>query len=340
MTPQANGSISPVSTLIVDVVGRRVDELVRAAQEERQRADADADASLAPIGATAMEFDDVRLGVHTVVDDTTGKPVRDALDVSIAGVRGGFDGETSATAARALAGAYGDVRPTPNATYDLTLRVRVGEIAKIEDASARRGVIEDIGRLRLAVYGSKLREHLRRLAESGTEGPLDWVPHRPGETMFIKPQHEQVTVVFPMRFADARDAVIANTFLAQFVEVRRGQSALSTAPAVSYHKSPPLELKDAPAGTTNALNANGGYVSFVFFKRHVVPERLEATVWNIMTFYAFVSYHIKYSKAYWHSRMRRKVDEWLMILKRAKKADPNAAKKMTTASGRTFVRTT
>ena len=136
MTPQANGSISPVSTLIVDVVGRRVDELVRAAQEERQRADADADASLAPIGATAMEFDDVRLGVHTVVDDTTGKPVRDALDVSIAGVRGGFDGETSATAARALAGAYGDVRPTPNATYDLTLRVRVGEIAKIEDASA------------------------------------------------------------------------------------------------------------------------------------------------------------------------------------------------------------
>ena len=48
-------------------------------------------------------------------------------------------------------------------------------------------------------------------------------------------------------------------------------------------------------------------------------------------------YHIKYSKAYCHSRMRSKVESWLSILKRAKKVDPSA-KKMTTASGRTFIR--
>jgi actin related protein 2/3 complex subunit 2 len=58
-----------------------------------------------------------------------------------------------------------------------------------------------------------------------------------------------------------------------------------------------------------------------------------------MTFHAFVSYHIKYSKAYWHSRMRQKVESWLSILKRAKKVDPSGnGKKMTTADGRTFVR--
>jgi len=52
-----------------------------------------------------------------------------------------------------------------------------------------------------------------------------------------------------------------------------------------------------------------------------------------------VSYHIKYSKAYWHSRMRQKVESWLSILKRAKKVDPSGnGKKMTTADGRTFVR--
>jgi len=155
--------------------------------------------------------------------------------------------------------------------------------------------------------------------------------------MFIKPQNEQVTVIFPMHFADARDAVIATQFLTQFAEVRRGQKELSTAPAVSYHKSPPLELKDAPEEMIG--DANGGYVSFVLFKRHATPDRLEATVWNIMTFHAFVSYHIKYSKAYWHSRMRQKVESWLSILKRAKKVDPSGnGKKMTTADGRTFVR--
>ena len=129
--------------------------------------------------------------------------------------------------------------------------------------------------------------------------------------MFIKPQNDQVTVIFPMHFADARDAVIATQFLTQFAEVRRGQKELSTAPAVSYHKSPPLELKDAPEEMIG--DANGGYVSFVLFKRHATPDRLEATVWNIMTFHAFVSYHIKYSKAYWHSRMRQKVESWLSI---------------------------
>jgi actin related protein 2/3 complex subunit 2 len=140
-----------------------------------------------------------------------------------------------------------------------------------------------------------------------------------------------------MRFSNSQDAVIATQFLTQFAEVRRGQKELSTAPAVSYLKSAPLELKESPDGMRGALDVNGGFISFVLFKRHVSADRLEDTVWNIMTFPAFVSYHIKYSKAYWHSRMRSKVESWLSILKRAKKVDPNA-KKMTTASGRTFIR--
>jgi len=338
-----NDAIAMSSTIVCDelarLVARERDEESHARDDVRM-SDGRANARERPpaLACALSEFDGYSYFLRELdAKETNGVKT---LEVSIAGARGAYDGERSAAAARAACGTYGDVRARARETYDLTVSVNVEAIAKIEDDEKRREVVESIGRLRSAVYGSKLREHLRRLATTGEEGALDWVPHRPGETMFIKPQRDQVTVVFPMRFADAQDAVIANTFLAQFVEVRRGQSALSTAPAVAYHKTPPLELKDAPAGTTNALDANGGYVSFVLFKRHATPERLEATVWNIMTFYAFISYHIKFSKAYWHSRMRQKVNAWLTILKRAKKIDPNAAKKLTTASGRTFVRTT
>jgi hypothetical protein len=73
------------------------------------------------------------------------------------------------------------------------------------------------------------------------------------------------------------------------MEARRS-AGLSTAPPCLWSPSPPLELKGAPA---HALDANSGFVSFVIFPRHVEPDKLERIVWNLSTFYAYVSYHIK-----------------------------------------------
>lgn len=289
------------------------------------------------VGAHAMEFDDVRFAVTSVEDAGSG---REVLDVSVGAPARAHDGaraDVETLCARAGAVSVLDV---PKAGYDVTLRVDVDAIAGMEKEETRMEVIRRVASVRSAAYGARLRAHVRALgATGGAEGALDWYVRRPGETMFIKPQRDQLTVVFPMRFEDARDAVIASQFLTHFAEVRRTQKELSTAPAVTYHKTPPLELNDAPAETLNPQSVNGGYVSFVLFKRHGAPERLESTVWNILTFHAFVSYHIKYSKAHWHSRMRRRVESWLSMLQRAKKVDPNG-KKMTTASGRTFVRPT
>ena len=71
-------------------------------------------------------------------------------------------------------------------------------------------------------------------------------PHRPDALYFAKRSDaEAVTVIFPMNFKDSADAVIARTFLAQFVEARRAAS-MSTAPACSFSLNAPLELKDVP----------------------------------------------------------------------------------------------
>ena len=73
----------------------------------------------------------------------------------------------------------------------------------------------------------------------------------------------------------------------------------------------------------------------MLFKRHVTggSKRLEAAVWSLGTFYAFVALHIKCSKAYMHSSMRRRAGSLLQVLNRAK---PDVDREKKTASGRTF----
>lgn len=101
------------------------------------------------------------------------------------------------------------------------------------------------------------------------------------------------------------------------MEARR-TAGLNNAPPCLWSPTPPLELKGAP---TDALSANAGFVSFgnvtridrvcylhfhshhnklcrteniaVIFPRHVEGKKLDRTVWNLSTFHAYVSYHVK-----------------------------------------------
>jgi actin related protein 2/3 complex subunit 2 len=82
-----------------------------------------------------------------------------------------------------------------------------------------------------------------------------------------------------------------------------------------WSPAPPLELKGVSA---DALNANAGFVTFgnlyfsyyplflhetilphrllicaVVYPRHVEGKKLDRTVWNLLTFHAYVSYHVK-----------------------------------------------
>ena len=173
------------------------------------------------------------------------------------------------------------------------------------------------------------------------------------------------TVVIPMHISSSvsnneDEVVIARAFLAHFAEASRSSARLSAAPFVNYHKpgnKPPLELTTTTTTTkTNNnnnddengicdddevdemdLNANGGYISFVLFPRHVkTKESLERAVWLLASFPNFIKSHLKCSKAYWHGKMRGKAEELLETLKRAQK-EPKASPKKKLMSGRTYV---
>eukprot|EP00252_Welwitschia_mirabilis_P023054 TRINITY_DN6418_c0_g1_i2.p1 TRINITY_DN6418_c0_g1~~TRINITY_DN6418_c0_g1_i2.p1 ORF type:complete len:137 (+),score=26.57 TRINITY_DN6418_c0_g1_i2:620-1030(+) len=134
-----------------------------------------------------------------------------------------------------------------------------------------------------------------------------------------------------MRFKESGDVVLGTSFLQEFVEARHG-TGLNIAPSCHWSASPPLELKGA---SVHALNANAGFVSFVIFPRHVEGSKLDRTVWSLLTFHAYVGYHIKCSKSFMHTRMRRRVESLIQALGRAK-VDVEKEKK--TVKGRTFKR--
>lgn len=282
-----------------------------------------------------VEFDDVRYRIQAAANDKGRVSLSIFLPQSPPEVV--TNGGLPLGAIEAVNAAYGSlvqiVNP-PEDGFHLTLAIELDKLSEFEEEQV--ALANKLSSLRSVVLGASLREILSSLAKgkvSEDADALTAVMHRPHESYFVIPQAEKVTVVFPMRFKDQNDAVLATAFLQEFMEARRA-STLSAAPPCSYSASPPLELKSAPA---HALLANAGFVSFVVFGRHVEGPRLDKTVWILSTFYAYVSYHIKCSKAFMHTRMRRRVESLIQVLNRAK---PDVEREKKTISGRTFKRPT
>jgi len=90
---------------------------------------------------------------------------------------------------------------------------------------------------------------------------------------------------------------------------------MTNVPALTYTKEPPGELK----GIKGLKEGDDvGYVTMVVFKNHLAEKQKEKTIDLILTFRDYLHYHIKCSKAYLHTRMRKRVTDLLKILNRAK----------------------
>ena len=260
----------------------------------------------------------------------------------------------------------------PEFGYDATVEV---DLNKLNEAEEKEEMIDLISSVRVyAGYGT-LRACLRRLVVEEEEEEEEAKAKRrsfslrrqfasPSVSMYCKVEEDDTlkegaeerrscTVVFPMHVSSSLsnnedEVVIARAFLAHFAEASRNSAKLSAAPFVSYHKpgqKPPLELTTSVDATTRDgdevdemdLNANGGYVSFVIFPRHVkTKESLERAVWMLASFPNFIKSHLKCSKGYWHEKMRGKAEELLETLKRAQK-EPKMSAKKKLISGRTYV---
>jgi len=157
--------------------------------------------------------------------------------------------------------------------------------------------------------------------ERGEEGQSQAVIHyRDDETMYVEAKSDRVTVIFSTIFKDASDIILSEVFMREFKE---GRKASATAPTVLFsNREPPMGLQDTDARTGEGV----GYITFVLFPRHINKDTRDNTIDLIHLFRDYLHYHLKCSKAYIHSRMRAKTNDFLKILNRAKIEDENNKK--------------
>jgi actin related protein 2/3 complex, subunit 2 len=106
---------------------------------------------------------------------------------------------------------------------------------------------------------------------------------------------------------------------------------------VAFSVNPPGEL--APFGITEPIKGILGFVSFSVMKSHIdKPDKLDKVVSVLQGFRNFMQYHIKCSKAHFHSRMRARAVSLLGVLNRAKPDIDPKTLQARTMSGKTFTR--
>ncbi|KAL7950719.1 P34-Arc domain-containing protein [Trichoderma barbatum] len=162
-------------------------------------------------------------------------------------------------------------------------------------------------------------------------GEVKAIHYREEEAIYVKASHDRVTVIFSTIFREETDRVYGKVFIQEFVDARR--RAIQNAPQVLFRNDPPLELQGVP-GVRDTGSGEIGYVTFVLFPRHLTPQKMAAVISHIQTFRDNFHYHIKASKAYIHSRMRKRTADFLQVLRRARPENEERERK--TASGRTF----
>ncbi|KAH7544843.1 actin-related protein 2/3 complex subunit 2A [Ziziphus jujuba] len=263
-----------------------------------------------------VEFGDVRY--HIQVSMKNPQHLKLSVSLPIPPPDTVFMGGLPSGAIEAIKSAYGavvQILDPPRDGFNLTLKLNLSKLPP--DEEYKHVLLVKIASVREVVLGAPLRLILKQLASrtvSSNINQLVALVHRPKESFFLVPQVDKVTVIFPMRFNDSIDIVLATSFLQEFVEARR-TAGLHNAPSCSWSSTPPLELKEA---ATEALSANAGFVTFVIFPRHVEGKKLDRTVWSLSTFHAYVSYHVKCSEGFMHTRMRRRVESLIEALGRAK----------------------
>ncbi|KAK4649296.1 Arp complex subunit [Podospora bellae-mahoneyi] len=244
-----------------------------------------------------------------------------------------------------LAEEYGPYVIPPEPGYDFSLQIDLENLP--EEKEARDALIMKIALLKrnamAAPFKQAYEEHYHLKAEAAKftseeapqgvkeGGSVKAIQYREEEAIYVKASHDRVTVIFSTVFREETDRVFGKVFIQEFVDARR--RAIQNAPQVLFRNDPPLELQGVP-GVKNTGTGEIGYVTFVLFPRHLTPQRMNDVISHIQTFRDYFHYHIKASKAYIHTRMRRRTADFLQVLRRAR--PENEEKERKTASGRTF----
>ncbi|KAI8566531.1 hypothetical protein RHMOL_Rhmol02G0047700 [Rhododendron molle] len=208
--------------------------------------------------------------------------------------------------------------------YQLTLKL---DFAKIPHGKDSVKIITQISTVQAVILSSQLKELLRNVssqdASQGKYKPIKLVYH-PREPFFVIKQPAKITTVFPMRFKENTDVIIATAFFQELMDVGSSE-AWTKAPHCTWSPIPPPELRGE---LLEDLSTNGGFVTFDISSRHIEGKRLDKTVWSLLNFNAFVKYHVKCTRGFIQRRMRNRLEGLVQVLHKGNLKDEQNVKKV------------
>jgi len=228
---------------------------------------------------------------------------------------------------------YGKMVVAAASGFDVTLSVNLDEL---KDVKAKESLVQSLSQLKHTAIGGVFQYFFQALNDGKVPEHFSF-NLRPDTTVYFVPKNDRVTVLFTIDFKEKMDRAVARVLMQEFAEAKARDRTLSPTPIVAFSALPPLELE--VFGIKEAVKGILGFVSFSVMKTHIdKKEKTDKVVSVLQGFRNYLQYHIKCSKAHFHSRMRARAANLLGILNRAKPdVDPRTIQART-ISGKTFTR--
>lgn len=205
--------------------------------------------------------------------------------------------------------------------HDGILDVTVDISSLGEDLTARQRCADLLAGSRMWLLIGPLVQQLRWLrdqAASTAPPAMLSFQARNLETCWIVSKPDRVSVIFSMHLDDEVDVTLGRAFCTEFAETNRKANDFSLPCTFSEPKDPPIDLRDIQIANI----PNVGYLTLTLSDqcvRGVSDDRLYALARPVMTFRNFFHFHLKHTKSYIHSRLRKRLDLWQQQLSRARR---------------------
>jgi len=277
-----------------------------------------------PMDVKLCDFDDVTYRIEVKKGEETKMKV--SMNCPVYSQMEDFGGKD------ALQKHFPDMVVEADSGYHVAIEVDLSKLSDNEDE--RDALVFKISTMKGRVMGGMFMWYFDALLK-GSSGDLKKGKYdiRSDTEVFFVPREDRIICIYAIDFMNEVDKELARVFMQEFAATRK---KISSAPPMNWSPSPPEELvKEFDVKENPGIV---GYVSFAVLKSHVSEAKVEQVIHCLVTFRSFVQYHLKMSKSYFHSRMRKRTQELLKVLNRAKTNDPKQEKKKKTASGKTFNR--
>jgi actin related protein 2/3 complex subunit 2 len=292
-----------------------------------------------PMDVTVSDFDET--SYHIVVDPSN----KDEMMISVGLYSGVAQTLMDVGGQNIIDKDYAGYQvPDTETGFDVTFKIDANELFTKSDEE-KMAIMKKFANLKRNLVGAPFEHSFEALRKGGDNFKAlqpTKLAYRPTESIYLVPNinaihGDRVVIVFEFDFSDITEAAFCKVFLQEFCDEQR---KVNNAPPLTYTKDPPKELLDSPfAGQLTERESLVGYLSVACFESHVnSTQKMDNVVGLLQGLRTYMLYHIKATKSYMHSRMRKCVVGMLQVLNRAIPEHKGPKKEKKTAAGKAFTR--